>query len=115
MTAPGHCFGAHDRRATLSRSVFYFIHDAREFFLEHEIGVSAKGCDSPAAVRRIGRWFAKAAEVAAPEIIDAGHLECSTEGISVEMGQPAGSWPAANIAPFPPFQPRSSKCCTQDG
>src|ERR1041384_253489 len=97
MTAPGHGFGAHDCRATLARNSFHFVHDAREFLVEHEVRVGAKSCDSPTAVRRIGRWLAKAAEVAAPEIIDARALECRTESVSVEMGQTARCRPAANI------------------
>ena len=71
MAAPGDGFGAHESDAPLGRDGLHLCHNLFEFRCQHEVGVGAKGADPPSGVHRIRRRFAKAAEVTAPQIIDA--------------------------------------------
>jgi hypothetical protein len=71
MAAPGHGFGAHQGDTRFPCDRFHFVHDRIKLRRGHKVGVGAKRRHSPSDIRRIGRRFAKAAEIAAPKILNA--------------------------------------------
>src|SRR6185369_1908135 len=97
MTAPRHRFGAHERKSALRADAFHCAHNLLKLFGQHEIRVSAKGGDSPAGIRRVGRGFSKAAEIAAPKVVDAARLERRAERFAVEPRVAARRRPAAHV------------------
>jgi hypothetical protein len=68
-----------------------------EFGSQHEIGIGAKRADSPGAIRRIRRRFAKSAKIAAPDIVDAFGLQLGGERFTVEMRQAPRCRPAPHV------------------
>lgn len=97
MALPGHRFGAHERDAPAFGKRLQFIHDDGEVWSQHEISVGAKGADLPGGVRRIDRRFAKAAQIAAPEIVYARAIRSRCQRLTIKMRMTLRRRPAADV------------------
>jgi hypothetical protein len=97
VAAPRHGFGAQKRDPPSRCELFHFGDDRLEFASQHEIGVRPKRADSPGAIRRVRRRFAKSAEITAPDIIDSCRLQLGSERFAIEMRQAPRCRPASHV------------------
>ena len=75
MTAPRDCLGTHDGGPLARHQLFHLTHDGFEFGCQRKIRVGAKRTDFPARVLRIGGGFPESTEVAAPDVLNARHVQ----------------------------------------
>ena len=85
MTAPGHCFGAHQCDPVLVRPLDQFFETLLKFGGLHVIRITSKGGISPACVERIGLSMTQPAESRHVNVSQAASLQRAWQRILVEL------------------------------
>jgi len=97
MTAPRHCFSAHQDDSLLVRQADQFFEALRKFGRLHVIGITSKRGISPTPVGRIAFRVTQPAECRQVHVSHAGLLQRLGQGRLVEMRIVAGTWQGAHI------------------
>ena len=97
MTAPGHCFGAHNRNLIFAGEGNQLFQGLRKFRRLHVIGVASEAFVTPPSVSGIRFRVAQSAEFRHVTISNPGQLQPFWQCVAIELGVRARAGNCAHI------------------